>query len=134
MFGLMQDRPLLISSLIDHAATFHPEAEIIGRTVEGPVHRTNYGEVQRQAKQVANALKVLGVAPGDRVGTLAWNTHRHFALYYGVSGSGAVLHTVNPRLFRSRSTTSSTTPKTRCCSSTPASRPWWRRWRRCSSR
>ena len=99
MFGLMQDRPLLISSLIDHAAAFHPEAEIIGRTVEGPVHRTNYGEVQRQAKQVANALKVLGVAPGDRVGTLAWNTYRHLALYYGVSGSGTVLHTVNPRLF-----------------------------------
>jgi fatty-acyl-CoA synthase len=99
MFGLMQDRPLLISSLIDHAATFHPRAEIVGRTVEGPVHRTNYGEVQRCAKQVANAMKVLGVAPGDRVGTLAWNTYRHLALYYGVSGSGAVLHTVNPRLF-----------------------------------
>jgi fatty-acyl-CoA synthase len=99
MFGLMQDRPLLISSLIDHAATFHPRAEIVGRTVEGPVHRTNYGEVQRRAKQVANAMKVLGVEPGDRVGTLAWNTYRHLALYFGVSGSGAVLHTVNPRLF-----------------------------------
>jgi fatty-acyl-CoA synthase len=99
MFGLMQDRPLLISSLIDHAATFHPRAEIVGRTVEGPVHRTNYGEVQRRSKQVANAMKVLGIEPGDRVGTLAWNTYRHLALYYGVSGSGAVLHTVNPRLF-----------------------------------
>ncbi|MDZ4360956.1 MAG: 3-(methylthio)propionyl-CoA ligase [Variovorax sp.] len=99
MFGLMQDRPLLISSLIDHAATFHPHVEIVGRTVEGPVHRTNYREVQRRSKQVANAMKALGVAPGDRVGTLAWNTYRHLALYYGVSGSGAVLHTVNPRLF-----------------------------------
>jgi len=99
MFGLMQDRPLLISSLIDHAATFHPQAEIVCRTVEGPLLRTNYGEVQKQAKRVANAMKVLGVAPGDRVGTLAWNTHRHLALYYGVSGTGAVLHTVNPRLF-----------------------------------
>jgi len=99
MFGLMQDRPLLISSLIDHAATFHPHAQIVGRTVEGPVHRTCYAEVQRRAKQVANALKTLDISPGDRVGTLAWNTHRHLALYYGVSGSGAVLHTVNPRLF-----------------------------------
>ncbi|ADU39417.1 3-(methylthio)propionyl-CoA ligase [Variovorax paradoxus] len=99
MFGLMQERPLLISSLIDHAATFHPHAEVVGRTVEGPVHRTNYGEVQRRSKQVANAMKVLGIEPGDRVGTLAWNTYRHLALYYGVSGSGAVLHTVNPRLF-----------------------------------
>ena len=67
MFGLMQDRPLLISSLIDHAATFHPHVEIVGRTVEGPVHRTNYREVQRRSKQVANAMKALGVAPGDRV-------------------------------------------------------------------
>ena len=99
MFGLMQDRPLLISSLIDYAATFHPKAEVVGRTVEGPVHRTNYAEIQRRAKQVANAMKVLGIEPGDRVGTLAWNTWRHLALYFGVSGTGAVLHTVNPRLF-----------------------------------
>ncbi|MGJ7528330.1 3-(methylthio)propionyl-CoA ligase [Variovorax sp. GB1P17] len=99
MLGLMQDRPLLISSLIDHAATFHPHAEIVGRTVEGPVHRTNYAELRRRSKQVANAMKVLGIEPGDRVGTLAWNTYRHLALYFGVSGAGAVLHTVNPRLF-----------------------------------
>ncbi len=99
MFGLMQDRPLLISSLIDHAATFHSRTEIVGRTAEGPVHRTNYAEMQRRAKQVANAITALGIVPGDRVGTLAWNTHRHLALYYGVSGMGAVLHTVNPRLF-----------------------------------
>ena len=99
MFGLMQDRPLLISSLIDYAATFHPHAEIVGRTVEGPVHRTDYAQIQRSAKQVANALRTLGIESGDRVGTLAWNTWRHLALYFGVSGSGAVLHTVNPRLF-----------------------------------
>jgi fatty-acyl-CoA synthase len=99
MLGLMQDRPLLISSLIDHAATFHPHAEIVGRTVEGPVHRTNYADIQRRAKQVANALVALDIRPGDRVGTLAWNTWRHLALYFGVSGAGAVLHTVNPRLF-----------------------------------
>ena len=99
MFGLMQDRPLLISSLIDHAATFHPHTEIVSRLPEGPVRRSSWGEIRQRAKQVANALKQLGVQPGDRVGTLAWNSDRHLALYFGVSGSGAVLHTVNPRLF-----------------------------------
>ena len=99
MFGLMQDRPLMISSLIEHAATFHPETEIVSRLPEGPIHRSNWCGVRDNAKQVANALASLGVVQGDRVGTLAWNSHRHLALYYGVSGSGAVLHTVNPRLF-----------------------------------
>lgn len=99
MFGLMQDRPLLIASLIEHAATFHPQTEIVSRLPEGTVHRTNWLGVRQRAKQVANAMTALGVQPGDRVGTLAWNSHRHLALYYGVSGSGAVLHTVNPRLF-----------------------------------
>jgi fatty-acyl-CoA synthase len=100
MLGLMQDAPLLISTLIEHAATYHPYAEIVARTVEGPIHRTNYSEVRRRAKRLANALATLKVGPGDRVGTLAWNTHRHLELYFGVSGSGAVLHTVNPRLFQ----------------------------------
>lgn len=99
MLGLMQDRPLLISSLIDHAATYHPETEIVARTVEGPIHRTNYRQIRRRAMQIANALPGIGIGFADRVGTLAWNTHRHMELYYGVSGSGAVLHTVNPRLF-----------------------------------
>lgn len=99
MLGLMQDRPLLISSLIEHAATFHPDTEIVSRLPEGPVHRTTWRGLRDRAKQVANAMAALGVQPGDRVGTLAWNTHRHLALYYGVSGMGAVLHTVNPRLF-----------------------------------
>ncbi|MCH8506964.1 MAG: AMP-binding protein, partial [Ectothiorhodospiraceae bacterium] len=99
MFGLMQDHPLLISSLIEHAATFHPETEIVSRTVEGPIHRSNYRELRDRSKQVANALATLDVGMHDRVGTLAWNTCRHYELYFGVSGSGAVLHTVNPRLF-----------------------------------
>lgn len=99
MLGLMQDRPLLISSLIEHAATYHPEAEIVSLSVEGPILRTNYREIGRRSKQVANALPDLGVEFGDRVGTLAWNTWRHMELYYGVSGTGAVLHTINPRLF-----------------------------------
>ena len=99
MHGLMQDRPLLISSLIEHAATFHPRTEIVSRLPEGTVHRTDWLGVRRRACQVANALQALGVRTGERVGTLAWNSYRHLALYYGVSGSGAVLHTVNPRLF-----------------------------------
>jgi len=99
MLGLMQDRPLLISSLVEHAATFHPHTEIVSRLPEGTVHRTTWRGVRDRAKQVANAMAAIGVQAGDRVGTLAWNTHRHLALYYGVSGMGAVLHTVNPRLF-----------------------------------
>jgi len=100
MQGLMQDRPLLISSIIEHAVAMHAGAEIVSRTVEGPIHRCTYGDVHRRAKQAANALATLGVAPGDRIATLAWNGYRHLELYYGVSGGGAVLHTINPRLFR----------------------------------
>jgi fatty-acyl-CoA synthase len=96
----MQDRPLLISSIIEHAVAMHAGAEIVSRTVEGPLHRCTYGDVHRRAKQAANALAALGVVPGDRIATLAWNGHRHLELYYGVSGGGAVLHTINPRLFR----------------------------------
>jgi fatty-acyl-CoA synthase len=99
MLGLMQDHPLMISSLIEHAATFHPDTEIVSRLPEGPIRRTNWAGVREVSKQVANALTRLGIQPDDRVGTLAWNSDRHLALYYGVSGSGAVLHTVNPRLF-----------------------------------
>jgi 3-(methylthio)propionyl---CoA ligase len=97
--GLMQDRPLLIASLIEHANTFHPRVEIISRTVEGPIHRCTYGDIYRRSKQAAKALIALGVKPGDRIATLAWNTYRHMELYFGVSGMGAVLHTINPRLF-----------------------------------
>ena len=97
--GLMQDRPLLISSLIEHAATCHPYGEIVSRTSEGPIHRCTYADIQRRSKQVAQALTALGVQPGERVATLAWNGYRHMELYYGVSGMGAVLHTINPRLF-----------------------------------
>jgi fatty-acyl-CoA synthase len=99
MLGLMQDRPLLISSLVEHAATFHPETEIVSRRPEGGTHRTTWRGIRNQARQVAALLRDLGVQRGDRVATLAWNSDRHLALYYGVSGSGAVLHTVNPRLF-----------------------------------
>jgi len=99
MRALMQERQLLISSLIEHAATYHPDTEIVSRTCEGTTVRSNYREIRSRAKQLAKSLIAFGVKPGDRVGTLAWNTHRHMELYFAVSGIGAVLHTVNPRLF-----------------------------------
>jgi acyl-CoA synthetase (AMP-forming)/AMP-acid ligase II len=99
MLGLMSDRPLLISSLIEHAARFHGDTEIVSRLVDGGIHRYTYAEAERRARRLAQALLRLGVSPGDRIGTLAWNTHRHFELYYGISGIGAVCHTINPRLF-----------------------------------
>jgi fatty-acyl-CoA synthase len=97
--GLIQDRPLLISSLIDHANACHGGIEIVSRTVEGPIHRCTYANIHRRSKQVAKALLALDVTPGERIATLAWNGYRHMELYYGVSGMGAVLHTINPRLF-----------------------------------
>jgi len=99
MLGLMQPRQLLISSLIDYAALYHGDVEIVSRTVEGPVHRTNYATMSSRSKKLAKALIALGVKPGDRVATMAWNGYRHMELYFAVSGMGAVLHTVNPRLF-----------------------------------
>jgi fatty-acyl-CoA synthase len=99
MLGLMSERPLLISTIIAHAATYHGDAEIVSRTVEGPIHRYTYREAERRAQQLARALLRLGIERGDRVGTLAWNTYRHVELYYAISGIGAVCHTINPRLF-----------------------------------
>src|SRR6266550_3635278 len=99
MQGLMSERPLLVSEIIKHAATYHRDTEIVSRTVEGAVHRYTYAEAERRSKRLARVLLKLGVKPGDRVGTLAWNTFRHFELYYAISGIGAVCHTINPRLF-----------------------------------
>jgi fatty-acyl-CoA synthase len=99
LHGLIMDGPLMISSAIQHAAAHHGETEIVARDVDGSIHRYTYAEAHRRTRRLANALTRLGVQPGDRIGTLAWNTHRHFELFYGVSGSGAVLHPVNPRLF-----------------------------------
>ena len=98
MQGLMQHHPLMISGVIEFAATYHADTEVVSRRVEGDIHRTNYAEVNRRAKRIANALDAMNIAQSARVGTLAWNGYRHFELYYGVSGSGRVLHTVNPRL------------------------------------
>lgn len=105
MHGLMQDRPLLISTLLEFADRHHGSTEIVTRTIEGgstaagPTHRYTYRDAHTRARQLASGLTSLGVRSGDRIGTLAWNTYRHFEVYYAVSGMGAVLHTLNPRLF-----------------------------------
>jgi fatty-acyl-CoA synthase len=94
----MQDQPLLVSSLIGSAARHHGDAEVVSRRVEGDLHRSTWRDIELRAKQVANAIDALGLAFSARVATLAWNGYRHLELYFGVSGSGRVLHTVNPRL------------------------------------
>jgi 3-(methylthio)propionyl---CoA ligase len=98
MFGSMMQQPLLISSLLTHAERHHGEQEVVSRRVEGDLHRTTYRELAARARRMANALAERGIRMGDRVATLAWNGYRHMELYYAVSGSGAVLHTLNPRL------------------------------------
>ena len=102
MRGLMMDRPLLISSLVEHAAEVFGSVEIVTRTVEGPIHRYTWPDACRRSKQLAQALGALQLRDGDAVGTVAWNTHRHLEIYYGVSGMGAIVHTVNPRLHPSQ--------------------------------
>ena len=99
MLGLMMKTPLLLSSILTHAARSFPDVEIFSRSPDKPDHRTNYVGLLKRSSQLANALIALGVKPGDRVATLAWNGYRHLELYYGISGMGAVCHTVNPRLF-----------------------------------
>jgi 3-(methylthio)propionyl---CoA ligase len=98
MLGQMQSQPLLISTLIVHAERHHASGEIVSRRVEGDIHRSNWGQVAVRARKVANALNALNLTFGDRVATLAWNGYRHLELYFGVSGTGHVLHTLNPRL------------------------------------
>jgi acyl-CoA synthetase (AMP-forming)/AMP-acid ligase II len=98
MLGLMQQQSLLISSLIDFAERHHGDGEVVSRRVEGDIHRYTWADVARRSRQVANALDALKLAQGDRVATLAWNGYRHLEMYFGVSGSGRVLHTLNPRL------------------------------------
>ena len=99
MMGLMQDWPLLVHTILDHAAWLG-RREVVSRTVEGPIHRYSYGDLERRARMIAGAgAKRLGIAPGDVVGTMAWNTYRHAEIWYGLMGMGAVVHTINPRLF-----------------------------------
>jgi acyl-CoA synthetase (AMP-forming)/AMP-acid ligase II len=98
MLGLMQNQPLLISNLIEFAERHHGDGEVVSRRVEGDIHRYTWADVAQRARQVANALDGMKLQFSDRVATLAWNGYRHLELYFGVSGSGRVLHTINPRL------------------------------------
>ena len=98
MLGLMQNHPLLVSSILSHAERHHAEGQVVSRQLDGSIHRTTYGEVAVRARRLVRALQTLGVDAGDRVGTLAWNGFRHLEAYYAVSGMGAIIHTINPRL------------------------------------
>ena len=98
MLGLMQSRPLLVSGILTHAARHHRTGEVVSRDADGSVSRHTYPQIAERARRLARALQAMGIQPGDRVATLAWNSHRHLELYYAVSGMGAVIHTVNPRL------------------------------------
>ena len=99
MLGLMQDWPLTVDKILDHAARWHGEVEIVSRSVEGPIVRTTYAQAHERARRLSGALAGLGVKPGDRIATLAWNTARHLEAWYAIMGMGAVCHTLNPRLF-----------------------------------
>ena len=99
MLGLMQDWPLTVDKIIEHARNWHGDREVVTRSVEGPIVRTTYAAIHDRAKRVSNALKDWGIKPGDRVATLAWNTANHIEAWYGIMGIGAVCHTLNPRLF-----------------------------------
>jgi fatty-acyl-CoA synthase len=99
MLGLMQDWPLLIHRVIDYAALQHPNRSVVSRSVEGPLHRTTYADIRKRSLQLAQRLQRDGIGIGDRVATLAWNTARHLESWYGITGVGAIYHTLNPRLF-----------------------------------
>jgi 3-(methylthio)propionyl---CoA ligase len=96
--GLMMNRPLLISGILEHAAAQFGEQEIVSRETHGPLHRSTFAQAAQRARQLANALAQLGLKVGSAVGSIAWNNHRHLEAYYAVSGSGMVMHTCNPRL------------------------------------
>ena len=97
--ALIQDRQLLISSLIKYSAEYHGENDIVTRNNDGTIHRTNYGEVYKRTQKLAHALESIGAEPGDRIGTVSWNSFRHLEVYYATSGIGCICHTINPRLF-----------------------------------
>ena len=99
MFGQMQDVPLLVNRILDHALVNHGEREIVSRLVEGNIHRETYADAHLRARKLSQALQTLGMGVGDVVATMAWNTHRHFEAWYGITGVGGIYHTLNPRLF-----------------------------------
>ena len=130
MQGLMMDMPLLISGFIQYAADYHGEAEVVAREIEGDIHRYTYADAHPRIKRMALALKRLGMKPGDRVGTLAWNTHRHWEMFYAAPGMGYVCTPSTRGCFPNSSSTSSTTRKTGCCSSIAPRCRWSSRSRR----
>ena len=97
MQGLMMDMPLLISSILRHAARHHGDTEIVSRRLEGDIHRYTYADCEQRSRTLADAFERAGVKRGDRVATLAWNGYRHMEIYYAVGGMGGVIHTINPR-------------------------------------
>ena len=99
MDNLMQEFPLRVGNIIDHAARYHPDREVISRSIEGPINHTNWKEIRYRALKLAKALLKLGINKGDVIGVMAWNTSRHLEVVYAVPGVGAVNHTLNPRLF-----------------------------------
>ena len=99
LMGQMMNMPLMISSLLKHAARHAADTEVVSKRVEGDLHRTTWAGVEKRARQLAQAFARLGCQPGDRIGTLAWNGYRHLEIYYGSAGSQLVTHTINPRLF-----------------------------------
>ena len=122
----MQNQPLLLSSLLQHADRFHGSTEIVSRTVEGPIHRYAYKDAARRTRKLADALQRWGVRLGDRVATLAWNNYRHFEIEHGVTGLGAVWHAINPRLIAAQICYTPIMPKTECCFSRALFCRWWR--------
>ena len=100
MLGLMSNKNLLISSLIEHSSEYHSETEIVHRAVNDNIERTNYKKTDLRIRKLAKCLISMGVVLGDRLGTIAWSNLRHLELYYGISGIGAICHTINPRLFK----------------------------------
>ena len=99
MHGLMMEKPLLITDIMRFAERNYPDVEVVSVTLDNPRHRCTWKDVFRRARQLANALAAAGVKPGDRIGSIAWNDYRHLELYYAVSCMGAIMHTINPRLF-----------------------------------
>src|ERR1700722_2686756 len=98
MLGLMQSHGLLISGILKHASRHHPAGEIVSRAHEGTTHRGCWADLERRSRRLVRAMAKLGITDGDRVGTLAWNGHRHLEVYYAAPGMGAICHTINPRL------------------------------------
>ena len=124
MLGLIQDRPLLLSDVLTHAALYHANTPVVSRRRDGSFFHSTWSGIEVRVRSLANALRASGVRPGDRVATLAWNNHRHLEAYFAITAIGAVCHPINPRLFPNRSRISPRTQKTWGFSTTWSIRRW----------